>query len=1119
MAEQLPSWRQEDAPELPSWEPEEPSAWSKVGSGIETALAPLSWPKHAIDWTVGKVAGLPEGQSVGQGLESFIERTGFAPEPVSMLTTTMGDFLNQMGQEKLGKIVTKVGARAAGAGLDLVTDPLSWAGAGFARLPRLVQAGVSAAFSGQMGKAAYGHVKTSLAKLQEDPHDADAWANLVSAGLETVGGGLGVMGVAHAAAGKPAAKAAETASLEPPPKLSLEEQFRAAKAGTTGDLLDLGAPPSGKPDIESQFADVQSRVDKLKADGILEQAAPPALGEDAMLPGPAYDREPNPVKLVLDDGHRLDVVNSTEIEGLTPHILEAAGSPEVREVAALFRDAVSKFSEAHGLPTDLAGIEYTQGRGQSSRGGIATVVTGEPHEAQWFGNAPRLSVFFDPWVAARRAFGKWVSYDLPQFGDITAREYGPAANMGVRFAAQLRSVANHEVAHFAEGAEGHGGTGGHAPSPEDLRLGAEFDQVSQDVAHRAAMRAGLGKVGITKLEEMAATPEGQQHLKQLAKAIAKQADTLDSASQFGEPGGRSNVMAALNAENRPPAAAGGLTPPPVTPPPGGASGGAQPSGKAVVSLEQPRWLQYLNAMKSVASSLDLSGALRHGVVFSMRHPVEASKMLYRQIGAFAKQANYDVLNDTMKADPRYAEAIRDGTNIHQAGAGLNAHDLYYGSKIIADAFQKLGIPEWNWVSRSERAFTYFLNQARLSQYKYGRQILADVGITDPAAFKAVGDWANLSTGGLTLPPGVEGGARMLKSAEPLLATIFYSPRLVASRIALMYPGTYLKALSDFGGAKNPAAWKALGKLHALDMAAYISMVGATSYATAKLFGGTINEDPRSSDFGKVRIGDTRVDFWGGLQPYMRAAAQLVTGQRTSKWGVTRETPRTDVAASFLRSRLAPGPGLAWTALSGTDYRGQPFWGATGDVVRGEQPLTGKVAGSIAATAGGRLVESLAPMAPRDIMDIATSGNMPLAMAMALPIIAGVGASVHDPEAGMSPELREELYRTHVEPLKKVKTISLGIDVTGKTLSQHVPYMIQQDVEQLANKPLYDLVQQATQSETYRSMPPKMQQLFLNELIRDLNSVKQDKTLSMLPPPLIQSALQKEQQTIAELPRW
>ena len=81
-------------------------------------------------------------------------------------------------------------------------------------------------------------------------------------------------------------------------------------------------------------------------------------------------------------------------------------------------------------------------------------------------------------------------------------------------------------------------------------------------------------------------------------------------------------------------------------------------------------------------------------------------------------------------------------------------------------------------------------------------------------------------------------------------------------------------------------------------------------------------DPRSSDFGKVRIGNTRIEPWAGFQPIVRYTAQLMTGERKQTvTGRISDVARPETALRFGRSKLAPVPGFIIDAWTGESFVG------------------------------------------------------------------------------------------------------------------------------------------------------------------------------------------------------
>ena len=88
---------------------------------------------------------------------------------------------------------------------------------------------------------------------------------------------------------------------------------------------------------------------------------------------------------------------------------------------------------------------------------------------------------------------------------------------------------------------------------------------------------------------------------------------------------------------------------------------------------------------------------------------------------------------------------------------------------------------------------------------------------------------------------------------------------------------------------------------------------------------SVELDPRSTDFGKIKLGNTRVDITGGMAVYYRTLAQVASGQKKSPiTGRTEKlnqgfgkTTRKDVAEQFFANKLAPFPSkfYQWASLT------------------------------------------------------------------------------------------------------------------------------------------------------------------------------------------------------------
>jgi hypothetical protein len=121
-------------------------------------------------------------------------------------------------------------------------------------------------------------------------------------------------------------------------------------------------------------------------------------------------------------------------------------------------------------------------------------------------------------------------------------------------------------------------------------------------------------------------------------------------------------------------------------------------------------------------------------------------------------------------------------------------------------------------------------------------------------------------------------------------------------------------------SKSPA----VRKLVAQELAGFMTF-GLSILAAAKLSGAAdVELDPRSTDFGKIRIGPTRIDVWGGFQPYVRLVSQLATGKRKTSLGEIQDIGLLETAQNFITNKTAPVVNLAIDIKRGETAIGEPL---------------------------------------------------------------------------------------------------------------------------------------------------------------------------------------------------
>lgn len=172
----------------------------------------------------------------------------------------------------------------------------------------------------------------------------------------------------------------------------------------------------------------------------------------------------------------------------------------------------------------------------------------------------------------------------------------------------------------------------------------------------------------------------------------------------------------------------------------------------------------------------------------------------------------------------------------------------------------------------------------------------DAGLVDQ--LKA---FVNETTGRGTLGP--------LNKYTTLLNAFFFAPRFVAGKV------TPLRFLAT---GKNWTMRKIVLREYVRFFGAWATVAGLLKYSGLA----EVELDPRSTDFGKLKIGTTRLDIAGGYQPLLRYTAQIIKGQAKIASGDVIDIDRWQSAGRFVQSKLSPPAGLAVVARTGETFIGE-----------------------------------------------------------------------------------------------------------------------------------------------------------------------------------------------------
>lgn len=362
-----------------------------------------------------------------------------------------------------------------------------------------------------------------------------------------------------------------------------------------------------------------------------------------------------------------------------------------------------------------------------------------------------------------------------------------------------------------------------------------------------------------------------------------------------------------------------------------------------------------NAIRSLITSFDLSAVFRQGGFFTFGRPLTAAKAVPEMLRSFHSELGFDRAKDAL--DQRPNRELYDQAGLYLADrAGLSKQE---------EAFVGRWTKKIPLVAASERAYTAFLNRIRADVFD-AMTGLTIGGRPSLAEAKAIAHFINVATGRGTL------GA-FEKAATPL-ANLFFSPRYAVSRFQLLAGQPFFGGNAKTRGFIAKEYARALGGL-------------AAFYAIASVLNSDekITFDPRSSDFGKVRFGKTRLDPLAGLSQTAVFVARIVAGDKVSADGKViplrehggKKVPFggdtvSDVIKNFIRGKLAPIPGAAVDVADRKNMIGEP------------------------TTAPGVVGRLAIPLAARDVYEAMVDQGMPRGLAISMLAILGMGTQTYEP---------------------------------------------------------------------------------------------------------------------------
>lgn len=332
---------------------------------------------------------------------------------------------------------------------------------------------------------------------------------------------------------------------------------------------------------------------------------------------------------------------------------------------------------------------------------------------------------------------------------------------------------------------------------------------------------------------------------------------------------------------------------------------------------------------SMVASLDVSFTLRQGGKMLMTHPTIWAKSVSKQVGDVYRALRYkhgnEVAKDILHADLVSRENYMDG---HYQTAGILAKFEEQYPTSHPGRIPGIGRP----FKASEVAFTNTALRMRIGYF----DLLLDMAKKNGAEIntKLIKDLGAV-VNGLT--------ARSHIGGSKFVNVVLWAPRMMMANVNVLTAHGLGAGLST--------------KFARIEAAKNLIKITAETAAVAAVLNaivpGSIELDPRSSDFLKYKDGNTRIDMTAGSGQYITLVARFLTGQTKN----TQTKIIKDLGKSGFGDRTYFDVGMDFLINKTTPLVRQGIYFAKGRNFEGRKP-----------TAGTALVDLTTPIPIKNIAD-------------------------------------------------------------------------------------------------------------------------------------------------------
>jgi hypothetical protein len=342
-------------------------------------------------------------------------------------------------------------------------------------------------------------------------------------------------------------------------------------------------------------------------------------------------------------------------------------------------------------------------------------------------------------------------------------------------------------------------------------------------------------------------------------------------------------------------------------------------------VKQPRTVgstlkDLAGASKSIEASLDNSALFRQGWKTLWSEPKIWAKNSRQSFRDIVQEFGGKHVMDEVQADILSRPNALNG-NYRKAKLAIGTVEDQFPSSLpekLLDKAGAVGVPLKRAYTASEAAYNGFLYRTRADVFdKYAEIAQASGGMDDPRQLESIGKLVNSLTGRGTFGKSGEG-------ASDAINLTFFSLRKLKSDVDFLTAHQLQKDVTPF--VRRQAAKNLVQTL--VGTAAVLAVARAAAQAVGN--DDAVEADPRSSDFGKIKVGNTRFDVTGGMGSLATLAARFATmSSKSSTSHVVRplnsgkfgSQTAMDVFYNFFENKLSPVASVVRDLLKGEDRQG------------------------------------------------------------------------------------------------------------------------------------------------------------------------------------------------------